>query len=92
MAKIKQFYYDNTAPTLNTNILQNGEYVISLNIHALPGTSFSINNSGTIVMNATGNFGMNCEDFPIQDLKITNIITNSDKTLSYPIVIDILYL
>lgn len=91
MNKFKQFYYADNKPALRQNILTNNEYVVSVNIHALPGTTLLFNKSSQIIMNATGNFGMDCTDFPITDLQITNIITGNNGQLTYPIIIDILY-
>ena len=83
MTKVRQFYI--TEANANVNIVQ-GMTVLSLGIHALPGTRFQLN-QGRIIMNNLGNLTMDCTSFPITDLRVLDIVSGQ-----YPIIIDILYM
>jgi hypothetical protein len=69
MAKrIKQFINPDIGHKLLTN-----EIVISLGIHALPGTKIRLNDStSTLTIGPTGNFSIDCEDFPISQIEVLN--------------------
>ena len=60
--------------------------MLSIGIHALPGTRFRFNH-GEIVMNNLGNLTMDCTSFPVTDLRVIEIVSEN-----YPIIIDILYI
>lgn len=85
---IYQFYYNETLPESNLNILGDKCQVVSLSIHALPGSKFYINESiEPIIINSNGNISINYEKFPITSIKIDK--NNNIKTT--PIIIDIIY-
>ena len=85
---IYQFYYNNFLPESNINILGDKCQVVSLGIHALPGSKFYINESDKpIIINSNGNISINCEKFPIISIKIDE--NNNIKTT--PIIIDVIY-
>lgn len=85
--KIKQI----RDPEQNCELLDN-IYAVSLGIHALPGTTFKINQidfeASTIplIIGPTGNFSIECEEYPITSMKLIEIVNDS-----YPIIIDIIY-
>ena len=68
-----------------TDNLVAGESIISLNIYACPGSLFKINDNSDIIMNGTGNFSLNCEEFPITSLKIhkNNLIGTIPTIIDY---------
>ena len=85
---IYQFYYDEALPESDINILGDKCQVVSLGIHAQPGSKFYINKSiEPIIINSNGNISINCEKFPITSIKIGK--DNNIKTT--PIIIDIIY-
>lgn len=83
--QIKQFYIpnDNSIPAGN---LVKGKRVYSFSIHSLPGNIFYLNGS-KIIMNNTGNFSLNVENYPITSIELDS---NNNYTV-YPTIIDIIY-
>lgn len=90
----KQISYDNpnTLPSPSTNILD-ASSAVTLGIHALPGTTFSImqNGSAQFKIGPTGNLALDCSENPIKELYLIKSIEHSG-TIMYPIIIDIEYL
>ena len=92
----KQISYDNfnTLPTSSTNILGVSS-VVTLGIHALPGTTFSIVQNSSeneqFKIGPTGNLTLDCSENPIKELYLIESI-KYDNTTMYPIIIDIEYL
>lgn len=88
MVKIYQFYYDKTTVILNKNILGDKCQVVSLGIHALPGSKFYINkNIEPITISSNGNIFLDCKEHPI-----TSIVIDRDNNIkTTPTIIDIMY-
>lgn len=74
---------DNSIPEDN---LVKGERVYSFGIHSLPGNIFYLNGS-KVIMNNTGNFSLNVENYPINSIKLD---IDNNYTV-YPTIIDIIY-
>lgn len=79
---------DNIKP--NKNLVAN-KLVKELGIYGLPGTSFKINNNGTIMLNGSGLLSIGYENMPITSLildsKSYDLINNNGHYL----LIDLLY-
>lgn len=94
--KIKQFYYPPMPENITKNILEN-TIAYKISIHALPGTKFSIkqisenSNTDIFTIGPTGNYNLDCSENPIKELYLKEII-EFNKTIMYPIIIDIEYL
>ena len=90
--KFKQIAYpDAELPSDEVNII-NPLKVITLGIHALPGTVFSIGGENNqFVIGPTGNICLDFTENPIAELYLKSYIEHND-TLMYPIIIDIEYL
>ena len=84
MTYIKQIVATESAT--DTNLLTENEFVVKIGIHALPGTAFQFNGAGNFVMNHTGNFSMDCSDFPISSIKLITKVNNAG---TYPIILDL---
>lgn len=69
-------YSDNQIPN---------EVIVSLQIYACPGSRFKINDNDDIIMNGTGNFNLNCNDFPITSIRIheDNLIGTIPTIIDY---------
>lgn len=70
--KIGQVYLTQL-PTMVNDYSENlvpDQAIVSLRIYACPGSKFKINNGGDIIMNSTGNFTLQCESFPITDIRV----------------------
>ena len=81
----KQFILNPNDKNEKVEILNNQETVVSLGIHALPGTRFYIiHGTNPLVINRTGNFSIDCEEFPISSIKVNQ----SELSDSYATIID----
>lgn len=68
-------------------VIFSDKIVVQLGIHALPGTEFKINGGNdTLIINATGNFSIDCEEHPIKSLELVSPISST-----FPIIIDTIY-
>lgn len=80
-----------TTPSGQTNnLLTNGQKVVQLGINATPGTEIYIGNSttethGILTIGSTGNFFMECEDFPI------TFISVKENKSGKKVIIDIMF-
>ena len=86
--KIGQLYYEsNPTPEeqdYSNNIIA-GLAITSLNIYACPGSRFKINEISDIIINGTGSFSLNCNDFPITSIKMhkNNLVNNIPTIIDY---------
>lgn len=94
----KQYSYPKngtTLPVASENILDVTS-IVTLGIHALPGTTFSLvqgssNANQQFKIGPAGNLVLDCSENPIKELYLISAIKHSD-VLIYPIIIDIEYL
>lgn len=91
MAKLfKQFILLKDDNNTIFEALEENQKALALGIHALPGTKIQINQSGVddaLIINSTGNFSIDCEDFPIFSIKVDK----AQLSENYPTIIDIIY-
>ena len=91
--KIKQYYYNNPRDlTIGKDILE-GLQAYKLGIHALPGTEFSISSdfSSSFKIGPTGNYSLDCSEYPIKHLYLKQFIKHSEQNM-YPIIVDVEYM
>ena len=72
------------------------EVIYSIGIHALPGTKFKINKNeeSNFVIGPSGNFSMSFENNPITSIEYIvpeNADSSPSTTVTYPIIIDVVY-
>lgn len=95
----KQYSYPKNGiyPNTSTNILDVTS-VVTLGIHALPGTTFSLvqnsNSNQQFKIGPTGNLTLDCSENPIKELYLISPIVHNTtpELLMYPIIIDVEYL
>lgn len=66
------------------NILPSNIAIISLHIYACPGSKFKINEKQDIIINGTGNYTLQCANFPIVDIRVYQ----GNLTETIPMIID----
>lgn len=94
MAKIKQLTYQvaNVENSIAPNVeLCDNIIITELGIYGVPGTSFTINKNGTLILNGSGLLSLDHTTQPITSLKLNNSSIPLYQNGTHCLILDIKY-